>query len=113
MKNLKLVTLALALAIGFSTMSFASTVSTSPLDELRSEIVKLIGKTCDKLADETIEAEVVFTINEKGEIVIISVNSTNSAAESFVKCRLNYKKIKHDALNVEEIYHLPLTIVNK
>lgn len=111
MKNLKLIALAIVLSV--STMAFASTVSDNPTNNLQSEIVKLIGKTCEKLADVTIEADVVFTISEKGEVVVISVESTNSEAEKFVKCKLNYKKIKFDASNVEEIYRMPLKIINK
>jgi len=110
MKNLKLI--ALALVIGISTMSYATTVTMNPISELRNEIVKLLGETCDKLADDTIQAEVVFTVSEKGEIVVISVNSANSMAEQFVKCKLNYKKINFNDLHVEQIYHMPLKIVN-
>ena len=111
MNNLKLIALAIVLSI--TTMSFTTKVTDSPTRELQNEIVKLFGETCDKLADETIEAEVVFTINEKGQVVVICVNSTNPKAELFVKCKLNYKQIKFDDSNVEKIYHLPLKVINK
>lgn len=110
MNNLKLVALAIVLSI--SSISFAATVVDSPNKILQKEIVKLLGKTCEKLADEVIEADVVFTVNEKGEIVVISVNSANPKAEFFVKCKLNYKQINYDESSVEKIYHLPLKIVN-
>ena len=111
MKNLKLIALAIVLSV--SSISFAATVVENPTKELQNEIVKLLGDTCEKLADETIEADVVFTVSAKGEIVIISVNSTNPKAELFVKCKLNYKQIEFDISSVEKIYHLPLKIVNK
>lgn len=111
MKNLKLFALAIVLSV--SSISFAATITDSPTDDLQDEIVKLLGKTCDKLADETIEADVVFTVSEQGKIVIISVNSTNPKAEFFVKCRLNNKQIEIDESVVEKIYHLPLKIVNE
>lgn len=110
MNNLKLIALAIVLSI--STMSFTTKETDDVTRELQNEIVKLLGKTCDKLADETIELEVVFTISEKGQVVVICVNSENPKAESFVKCRLNYKQIKFDDSNVEKIYHLPIKVVN-
>ncbi len=114
MKNLKLIALAIVLIVlSVSSISFAATVADNPTRELQNEIVKLLGDTCEKLADETIEADVVFTVSAKGEIVIISVNSTNPKAELFVKCKLNYKQIEFDNSSVEKIYHLPLKIVNK
>ena len=111
MNNLKLIALAIVLSI--TSMSFTTTVTDSPTRKLQNEIVKLFGETCEKLADETIQAEVVFTINEKGQVVVICVNSTSRKAEHFVKCKLNYKQIKYDDSNVEKIYHLPLTVINR
>ncbi len=111
MKNLKLI--ALAIVLGVTSLSFASTPVVNPTDDLQNEIVKLIGTTCEKFSDETIEADVVFTVSKKGEIVVISVNSTNPKAESFVKCKLNYKQIKFDKSNIEKIYRLPLKVINK
>lgn len=110
MKSLKLIALAIVLSV--SSISFAASVADNPTNDLQNEIVKLLGKTCEKLADETIEATVVFTVSEKGEVVVISVDSDNPQAELFVKCKLNYKQIKFDESTVEKIYHLPLKIVN-
>jgi len=111
MKNLKLFALAIVLSV--SSISFAATLTVSPTDDLQDEIVKLLGETCEKLADETIEADVVFTVSKQGKIVIISVNSTNQKAEFFVKCKLNNKQIEIDESVTEKIYHLPLKIVNE
>ena len=114
MKNLKLIALALALCI--STVSFAtSTNDDTPKRELRRQIVQMLGKTIDRLSDTKLEAQIVFTVNNKNEIVIISINSKNSNVEleSFVKNKLNYKKVHLTNPNKSRVYYLPLTIVNK
>jgi cytochrome c556 len=108
MKNLKLFTLAIAICI--STLSFATTTNENPNNELRQQIVKLLGKTSLTLADSHIKTEVVFTVNDKSEIVIISVKTKNSSIESFVKNRLNHKKVKLETTSKEKIFYLPLTL---
>ena len=42
---------------------------------------------------EDLTADVRFIINEKGEIVVLSVSTSNETLEGFVKGRLNYKKV--------------------
>jgi len=113
MKDLKLIALALALSI--STVSFAAPINEDPKSELRQQIIEMLGKTTDKLADTKLEAEIIFTVNVKSEIVIISINSKNSNVEleSFVKSKLNYKKVTVNDLNEGKTYYMPLTIVNK
>lgn len=72
----------------------------------------MLGETIEKLADNKIVAEIVFTLNEKSEIVIVSVKSQNQRIDSFVKSKLNYKKVHLKTINEDKIYHMPLTIVN-
>jgi len=112
MKNLKLITLALAISI--SSISFATPENNEdPKSELREQIVKILGKTVKQIDRNKIEAEVVFTINNKKEIVIISVNSTNKEVQYYVKGKLNYKKVNVKIINEGKIYRMPLTIVNE
>ena len=116
MKNFKLFILVLAISV--STASFATTTSNEnpkedPKSELRQQIIDILGKTVNQIDENKIKAEVVFTLNNKSEIVIISVNSKNENVDRFVKGRLNYKKVKVKTLNEGKIYHMPLTIVNE
>ena len=111
MKNLKLI--ALAIAITVSSVSFATTTDENPTSKLRQQIIRLLGKTSEKIANTDIVADVVFTVNHRSEIVIISVKSKNDKIESFVKSKLNNKKISVSSINEEKIYHLPLTLVNE
>ena len=111
MKNLKLVTLVLAISI--SSISFAAPTKTDdPKSELREQIIDLLGDPDVAFSDNAVEAEVVFTLNDQSEIVIVSVNCENEFLDGYVKRKLNYKKVQVSALNVGEIYHMPLTIVH-
>ncbi|NNC69284.1 MAG: hypothetical protein HKN90_00515 [Flavobacteriaceae bacterium] len=111
MKRLKLITAIVALMI--SSLSFAN-VNEEPTDkELRKKIIQILGNSTDKVADGTITAQILFTFNDKSEIVVLSVDTDNQRVEWLVKSKLNYKKIKLDALNVGKLYKMPLKIVNK
>jgi hypothetical protein len=112
MKNLKLITLALVISI--STLSFASpTNNGDPKNELREQIIKLLGDFEATFKSNELVAEVVFTLNMNSELVIISVNSENESVDTYVKSKLNYKKIKVETINEGKIYYLPLTIIKK
>jgi len=109
MKSLKILVLAIAL--------FAMNVSTStaspanPNTKLRAELIELIGKSCSfELTKDHCTAEVLFMINEKNEIVVISVNSENENAEAYIKGKLNYQKVSPKVSQAGEIYLLPLRI---
>lgn len=111
MKNLKLIVLALAISI--SSVSFAATTNENPTNKLRQQIIEMLGKTTEKLADTKIEARIVFTVNNKNEIVIISVHSAHKGVENYVKSKLNRKKVELNYGDTDKIYHLPLVINTK
>lgn len=111
MKNLKLI--ALVVAICISTVSFALPSKENPNTKLREQIIELLGTTSDLEINSKISTEVIFTVNNENEIIIISVKSKNQNVKSYVKSKLNYKKVDFDKLNKEKIYRMPLTIVSK
>ena len=90
MKNLKLFFLALALF----TLNIASANLNplKPTDELRAEIVDLIGTNLivDMDIDEY-NADVLFTVNANKELIVLSVESDNGELEFYLKRKLNYK----------------------
>ena len=112
MKKLKLLVLVFAL--------FAMNVSAAvfnpvkPTNKLRAEIVDIIGPNCPYEYDKNeCTAEVLFTINTKGEMIILSVTSPNVKAEPYLKSKLNYKKVSHKATREGEIFLLPLRMVKE
>ena len=47
-----------------------------------------------EIQDNELKADVRLTINEKGELVVLSVDTKNIVLEKFVKNRLNYQKVE-------------------
>jgi len=85
-----------------------------PTDKLRAEMVEFIGTNCPYEYDKNeCKAEVLFTINSKSEIIILSVISPNSQAESYLKGKLNYKKVSQKNNREGIIYLLPLRMVRE
>lgn len=112
MKNLKILTITFVL--------FAMNVSAAVIDpvkptsQLRSEIVDLIGDNCPYDYDKNeCSAEVLFTINTKSELIVLSVLSPNPKAETYLRSKLNYKKVSHMPKRVGEIFLLPLRMVRE
>lgn len=112
MKNLKLLFVAFTLfALSASAAVFNPI---KPTDKLRSEIVDIIGPNCPYEYDKNeCTAEVLFTVNTNREIIVLSVNSPNEKAESYLKNKLNYKKISHTPTREGEIFLLPLRMVRE
>ena len=98
------------LAIALFTLNVSATEKpVKPTETLRAEIVDLLGPNCPADLDKNeCSIEVIFTVNSKSEIIVLSVNSSNDLAESFVKNKLNYKKVDFKAHNAGELYLLPV-----
>ncbi len=104
--------IAISLATTFSTT--ATEVNTSKVNKkLRTEIVSKLGNKISLLIKEDTQAEVSFIINSKNEVVVVSVDSKYDDFNSFVKSRLNYKKINETGAKKGEIYRMPIKINKK
>ena len=111
MKNLKLIAVVFAFAI--SAVSFATPFNTdNPLSELRDEITNILGDEFTVDIDTEVKAEVRFILNDKNEIVIVSVISENSDLDRYVKSKLNYKKVNTSGIIEGKMYRMPLTVTN-
>ena len=110
MKSLKI----FVLALGLFTLNVAATYANpiKPTDELRTQIVELIGDGfwSDMDANED-SAEVLFTVNSKRQIIVLSVDSENEDAEGYLKEKLNYRKVDHKPTKHGEIYLLPVKMI--
>ena len=112
MKNLKLfiATIALVFAVQVSANNEEPLV---PNAQLRAELVDLMGSNVPfELENSELTAEVLFTVNSHGEVVIIQVVSENPAAVKLIKNKINYKKVSHRTTKPGEIYLMPVRIVN-
>ena len=112
MKSLKL----LVLALGLFTLNVAATTTEpiKPTEELRNQMVELIGfNYIDEIQANELGAEVLFTVNNNQEIIILSVDSEDTSLERHLKNKLNYKKINYEPSKPGEIYLLPVKMVKQ
>jgi len=110
MKSLKLFVLALALFT--INVSAANLNPVKPTDELRFEIVDLIGTNyMNEMVADQYNANVLFTVTANKELIVLSVDSDNDQLESYLKAKLNYKKVNHRPSKPGEIYLLPVKMV--
>ena len=111
MKNFK--TIIAIIMISLSTVLSTSATTPNPGKEiktLRTELSNFIGKNIPIELNKETTAEVSFIINNKNEVVVISVDSNVSELNYFLKRKLNYKLITVKGAKKGEIYKMPLRI---
>ncbi|MBT8263121.1 MAG: hypothetical protein KJO05_09885 [Bacteroidia bacterium] len=110
MKRFKLFLLALGLVA--STTAFAA--NPAPISEgtNTSKELKKMLKTPEFIVDHDMEAQVLFTLTEDNEIVILSVATDEEQVASYVKEHLNHKTLKSD-LEQGKQYVIPLKIKSR
>ncbi len=104
--------------IAIIAITFATTFSTNATEKkpskitnkLRTEIVSMLGTKVKAEIKQSTTGEISFMINNKNEVVIISVDTNVTEFNSLVKRKLNYKKIDVKGVKKGEIYTLPVKI---
>ncbi len=115
MKNLKsiIAIIAISLATTFSataTETEKGKAKSKISNKLRTEIVSMLGTEIQVELEDTTSAEIAFMINNDNEVVIVSVDSKVDEFSSFVKTKLNYKKVKVKGTKKGEIYRIPVKL---
>ncbi len=97
-------------AIALFTLNLSAAESpVKPNELLRTDIVKLLGSNCPaEFNYQDCTVNVIFTINSKSEVIVLSVNAPNDVAERFIKRKLNYKKVNFKTTKAGELFLLPL-----
>ena len=111
MKNLKLFIAAFALV--FAVQVSANTEKPIKVTaQLQSELVQLMGSEVPfQIENGELTAEVLFTVNAKGEVIVLKIVSDNPEAEKHLTSRINYKKVSHRTSKPGEIYMMPVRVV--
>ena len=108
MKLLKLVVLVLAFTFNGFAQAETKTYDGENPTAFSKEIKSLLGNH-DFSLNQDLNAKVTFVVNNENELVVLSVETQDQILESFIKSRLNYKKIKANLKQGLE-YHLPVRI---
>ena len=96
----------------FTGSILANDVKDNDPKSLSAQISEILDN--NDFADDVVDqsAQVRFTLNNQGEIVVMSVDTENSKLESFVKSRLNYKKVKVDNLEEGKLFTISVRIAS-
>ena len=113
MKNFKTLIAILAISIASVLPASANTEPTSKEAKtiLRTEIVSLLGNHDYDLKSKTIEAQVSVMLNNQNELIVIGVKTQNTSVASYVKAKLNYKKVDVKGIKKGTVYRVPLKMV--
>ena len=106
MKKSKLFFAALLCAFFASATTYAATPDNDP-NEIRMEIMKLV-KQID-VSDINTDYErtyVQFMVNSNNQIVVVNVSSKD--LDKRIKSKLNYKKLKTEDVQQNEVYTVPV-----
>ncbi|WMI65639.1 hypothetical protein RBH94_00415 [Aestuariibaculum sp. YM273] len=112
MKTIK-VLLVLAILLCSNTI-FAnnSKVNDLPKTETITVEIQKILKNSNLEFTEEVSANVYFTINNKSEIVVLSIDSDSDELEQFLKYKLNYCKIQAEGMAPGRKYLIPVKLVS-
>ncbi|RLD23848.1 MAG: hypothetical protein DRI70_08875 [Bacteroidetes bacterium] len=111
MKTIKSITLALALLIGTASFATNPIVDKVKKEQASLEIAQLLKGPLFELEVDT-AASVILVVNSENEIVVLSVDTEDAQVESFIKNRLNYKKLINSLERGKE-YRLPVIITSE
>ncbi len=102
----------LLFAITLSTSIFANDSRPAEIvkSEIRTEIIKLLGKANFEFNQE-LTANVEFMINSKGEVIVLTVDTKNTEVEAYVKQKLNYRAISNKFIVKGKVYKMPLKLI--
>ena len=111
MNNLKTIIAILAISIATTFSTTATEKEPSKITKkLRTEIVSILGTKLSVELEADSTAEISFMINNKDEIVILTVDSEVAQLNSIIKNKLNYKKVQVKGTKKGEVYIIPLKI---
>ncbi len=83
---------------------------TDPDTSIATQIGELLENNHFIISDHDLVANVLFTLNEDHEIVVISIDTEDEVLEMFVKSRLNYKKVQVTNVKEGKMYTVPVRI---
>ena len=90
MKKLSVILVAFVLLLGTNVTAADAGLDKEKKLTISQEIGDLLADA-DMELDFDVNANVTFMINEEGEIVVLTVDTSDLSIERFIKSRLNYK----------------------
>lgn len=109
MRKISLVLVAVALLSTGNLLAINSDAN-NPTKKLSTQIHEMLQSNSFNVEEEELFAQVRFTLNKEGEIVVLSVDTEDTKLEGFVKGRLNYKKVELNDITEGKMYTVSVRI---
>ncbi len=77
-----------------------------PSQNLRNQVATLLEAPPLTVEQDMIESTIYFTVNSKGEIVVLDVATDSEQIANFVKGRLNYAKVPAGASTAGKLFNI-------
>ena len=107
MKTLKMLFLSLAFTV--NSAAFANSIDGGKSSGVSAEIEKML-KDSNLIIEEAFMVTVVFKVNDNKKIEIRSISSPNEEVNSFLRKRLEGRKLHGDSWSPAKIYELPVKV---
>ncbi len=101
-----------AMLLSTSSILANSTDLLEPNEGISEQITKMLSDNSFSEGECNSTAQVRFTLNDEGEIVVLSVETDSENLERFVKNRLNYKKIEISNVEEGKLFTVPVRIIS-
>lgn len=85
---------------------------TADPNSLSAQIAQLLSENNFSEISNDLTAQVRFTLNSEGQIVVLSVDTENERLAGFVKSRLNYQKVDISKIEEGKLYTVPVRIAS-
>lgn len=84
----------------------ASNPGVLPDQKLREQIIEILETPNIEFESKVIQANIFFTLNQKGEIVVLTIDTDNPLLESYIKSKLNYRRIQAGMLTAGKEFQI-------
>ncbi|MCH4551044.1 MULTISPECIES: hypothetical protein [Aestuariibaculum] len=111
MKTIKVLLVLAILLCSKTIFANDSKMNDLPKTETITVEIQKILKNSNLEFNEEVSANVYFTINNKSEIVVLSIDSDSDELEQFLKYKLNYCKIQAEGMAPGRKYLIPVKLV--
>ncbi len=110
MRKISVVLIAVMLLSSVSSFANHAPKRDKMAKDLSAQIADLLDHNNFVITSNDLTANVSFTMNKKGEIIVLFVDTDSPVLEGFVKSRLNYQKVDVDGYREGKRYTVPVRI---
>jgi hypothetical protein len=101
-----------AMLLSSGSILATSTELVEPTTSISVQIYEMLSDNSFSEGEYNSTAQVRFTLNNEGQIVVLSIDTESEDLERFVKIRLNYKKIEISNVEEGKLYTVPVRITS-